>query len=152
MCIRDRRKVAPKLSAGRVQSAATRLVVDRERERLAFVAAEYWDLTATFSPSNRSLSDARAELAEASGTAQGSVDPTEFEAKLVRLGGERLATGGDFNDDGELKPKAKQAGVILLPRQRAEALAAALSGAGPARVLSIETKPHTCLLYTSRCV
>ena len=137
------RKVAPKLSAGRVQSAATRLVVDRERERLAFVAAEYWDLTATFSPSNRSLSDARAELAEASGTAQGSVDPTEFEAKLVRLGGERLATGGDFNDDGELKPKAKQAGVILLPRQRAEALAAALSGAGPARVLSIETKPHT---------
>ena len=63
------RKVAPKLSAGRVQSAATRIVVDRERERMAFVAAEYWDLTARFKPG----ADA--------------VDAAQFEARLVRLDG-----------------------------------------------------------------
>lgn len=119
------RKVAPKLSAGRVQSAATRIVVDRERERMAFVAAEYWDLTASFKPT----ADA--------------ADPTQFEARMVRLDGERLATGADFNDSGELKPKSKQAGVVLLPKARAEALALALAGAGPATVHSIETKPHT---------
>ncbi|MDI6022503.1 type I DNA topoisomerase [Leucobacter sp. UT-8R-CII-1-4] len=118
------RKVAPKLSAGRVQSAATRIVVDRERERMAFVAAEYWDLSAQFNPG-----------ADAS-------DPTQFEAKLVRLDGERLATGADFNDLGELKEKSRQAGVVLLPQTRAEALAAALTGAN-AEVLSVETKPHT---------
>ena len=119
------RKVAPKLSAGRVQSAATRIVVDRERERMAFVAAEYWDLTASFDPG------------------ADSVDPTQFEARLVRLDGERLATGSDFTDSGELKPKSQQAGVVLLPQARAEALAAALADAASAKVLSIETKPHT---------
>ena len=119
------RKVAPKLSAGRVQSAATRLVVDRERERMAFVAAEYWDLTASFQPGTD------------------AVDQTRFEARLVRLNGERLATGSDFDDRGELKAKAKQAGVIPLPQQRAEALAAALAKVDSARVLSVETKPHT---------
>ena len=119
------RKVAPKLSAGRVQSAATRIVVDRERERMAFVAAEYWDLTANFRP------------------AADAVDPTQFEARLVRLDGERLATGADFNDLGQLKPKSQQAGVVLLPKARAEALAAALAAAPSARVISIETKPHT---------
>ena len=119
------RKVAPKLSAGRVQSAATRLVVERERERMAFVSAEYWDLTAVFDP----------------GAA--AADPTRFEAKLVRLDGERLATGSDFDDHGVLKAKAKQAGVILLPRARAEELAAALAQSDAAVVRSIETKPHT---------
>ena len=119
------RKVAPKLSAGRVQSAATRIVVDRERERMAFVAAEYWDLTASFKPG----ADA--------------VDAAQFEARLVRLDGERLATGSDFNDSGELKPKSQQAGVVLLPQARAQALAAALADAASAKVLSIETKPHT---------
>jgi len=118
------RKVAPKLSAGRVQSAATRLVVDRERERMAFVPAEYWDITATFGPSD----------------APGK----HFEAKLVRLAGERLATGSDFDDAGKLKAKAARSGVTMLPQQRAEALAAALhSLSEPARVLSVETKPHT---------
>src|SRR5690606_34456468 len=119
------RKVAPKLSAGRVQSAATRLVVDRERERMAFVAAEYWDLTATFAPG----ADA--------------VDSTQFEAKLVRLNGERLATGSDINDHGALSAKAQEAGVIFLAKSRAEALAAALVNVDAATVRSIETKPHT---------
>lgn len=115
------RKVAPKLSAGRVQSAATRLVVDRERERLAFRSAEYWDLLATFLPAGDS----------------------GFEAKLVRLDEQRLATGGDFNDDGALKDKAAKAGVILLGKDRAESLATLLAADVPATVLSVETKPHT---------
>ncbi|MFT4231454.1 MAG: type I DNA topoisomerase [Leucobacter sp.] len=119
------RKVAPKLSAGRVQSAATRLVVDRERERQAFRAAEYWDLTATFIPA-----------ADAS-------DTTAFEAKLVRLGEQRLATGGDFGDDGEPTAKAAKAGVIRLEQQRAERLAALLGDGVDAEVRSVETKPHT---------
>ncbi|WP_024356505.1 type I DNA topoisomerase [Leucobacter chironomi] len=119
------RKVAPKLSAGRVQSAATRLVVDRERERQAFRAAEYWDLTATFQP------------------AADAADTTAFEAKLVRVGDRRVATGGDFGDDGELTPRALKANVVGLEQQRAERLASLLGTGTAATVLSVETKPHT---------
>ncbi len=119
------RKVAPKLSAGRVQSAATRLVVERERERQAFTAAEYWDLSATFRPDGS------------------AADRTAFEARLVRLSGERIATGSDFGDDGVLKAKSEKAGVIPLGRDRAERLAALLGQGAEARVLSLETKPHT---------
>ncbi len=119
------RKVAPKLSAGRVQSAATRLVVDRERERQAFRAAEYWDLTATFHP------------------AADAPDVTAFAARLVRLDGQRLATGGDFGDDGELTAKAQKAGAVPLAQARAEALAALITAETPANVRSVETKPHT---------
>ena len=119
------RKVAPKLSAGRVQSAATRLVVDRERERQAFNAAEYWDLSASFHPS----ADAP--------------DPTAFTARLVRLDGQRLATGGDFGDDGKLTPRAIKAGSVPLEQQRAEQLAALLTPQAVATVRSVETKPHT---------
>ena len=119
------RKVAPKLSAGRVQSAATRLVVDRERERQAFRAAEYWDLTATFHP------------------AADAPDVTAFAARLVRLDGQRLATGGDFGDDGELTAKAQKAGAVPLAQARAEALAALITADTPANVRSVETKPHT---------
>ena len=119
------RKVAPKLSAGRVQSAATRLVVDRERERLAFTAAQYWDLTATFTP--------HADAA----------DLTGFQAKLVRLADQRIATGADFDDAGTLTAKAQKAGVIPLERARAESLAALLTGDVAPKVSSVETKPHT---------
>ena len=115
------RKVAPKLSAGRVQSAATRLVVDRERERLAFRSAEYWDLLASFVPES----------------------DTAFQAKLVRLGDQRLATGGDFGDDGALKEKSAKADVILLGQDRAQHLAQLLAGDVAANVRSVETKPHT---------
>ena len=118
------RKVAPKLSAGRVQSAATRLVVDRERERQAFRAAEYWDLTATFEPG----ADAP--------------DTTAFEARLVRIAEQRLATGGDFADDGSLTAKAQKAGVLRLEQDRAQRIAAQLDSAR-ATVHSVETKPHT---------
>jgi DNA topoisomerase-1 len=115
------RKVGPGLSAGRVQSAATRLVVDRERERLAFVAAGYWDLTAVLRP----------------GTEEESAET--FSARLVRLNGERIATGRDFDDKGVLKAK-----VRALDATAAETLAGALRNPSvPVRVTSVESKPYT---------
>ncbi|RXZ51136.1 type I DNA topoisomerase [Agromyces fucosus] len=114
------RKVGPGLSAGRVQSAATRLVVDRERERLAFVAAGYWDLAGRFS-------------------AEASDNATSFEAKLVRLGGERVATGRDFDDAGTLKSKA-----VVLDEATAAALVTALSAETVSRTVSkVESKPYS---------
>ena len=114
------RKVGPGLSAGRVQSAATRLVVDRERERLAFVAAGYWDLIGRF----------------ASSAAEG--EPS-FEARLVRLGGERVATGRDFDDSGRLKGRA-----VVLDEPTAHALADALRDDAVARrVGKVESKPYS---------
>ena len=73
------RKIKPSLSAGRVQSVATRLVVERERERMAFVASDYWDVTGTFGP-----------------------DAEQFTAKIATVDGARVATGSDFADDGTL--------------------------------------------------
>ncbi|WP_022890767.1 type I DNA topoisomerase [Agromyces italicus] len=112
------RKVGPGLSAGRVQSAATRLVVDRERERLAFVAAGYWDLIGTFAT-------------DAPGSA--------FDAKLVRVGGERIATGRDFDDSGTLTSKA-----VVIDETTADALASALRDDTVARRVSkLETRPYS---------
>ena len=91
-------KVAPRLSAGRVQSVATRLVVERERERMKFVAASYWDIVGTF-------------------------DPGAFEAKLVGVEGKRVAQGRDFGDDGKLKGD-----FLSLDEDAARTLAAALEG------------------------
>ncbi|MFM6974503.1 MAG: type I DNA topoisomerase, partial [Agromyces sp.] len=109
------RKVGSGLSAGRVQSAATRLVVDRERERMAFVSASYWDLTAVF----------------------GDAEP--FEAKLVRLGGKRIASGSDFDDRGTLVKDA-----VVLDEAGARALAEALAVSGvSSAVSSLDTKPYS---------
>ena len=113
------RKVKQGLSAGRVQSVATRLVVERERERMAFRAAEYWGLTGTF-----------ATKAEES-----------FTARLSALDGARVATGRDFADDGALKP-ASRGKVAHLDEQTARGLVAALEGADFV-VTSVETKPYT---------
>ncbi len=114
------RKVGPGLSAGRVQSAATRLVVDRERERLAFVAAGYWDLIGRFAAAD-------------------AADAASFEARLVRLGGERVATGRDFDDAGRLKGKA-----VVLEEQVAHALVEALRADGVSRTVSkVESKPYS---------
>jgi DNA topoisomerase I len=77
------KKVMPRLSAGRVQSVATRLVVERERERMRFVAAEYWDI-------------------------EGSFDPGFFSARLVAVDGKRVAQGRDFGQDGRLRGDAVQ--------------------------------------------
>ncbi len=111
------RKVRPGLSAGRVQSVATRLVVERERERMAFRAAEYWDVTGTFR----------------------AADPAEpaFQARLTGLDGRRVATGRDFDDRGALRGD-----VAHLDGDAAAALAQALTGASFV-VQSLETKPYT---------
>ncbi|TFB99673.1 type I DNA topoisomerase [Cryobacterium mannosilyticum] len=115
------RKVGPGLSAGRVQSAATRLVVERERERLAFVSVGYWDLLAQLAPG------------------AGQTDAA-FQAKLVRLGGERIATGGDFDDLGKLKPKVAAA---TLDEASALALAEALKAPDVAvTVTKVASKPY----------
>ncbi len=113
------RRVASGLSAGRVQSVATRLVVDRERARIAFRSASYWDITGTF---------------RASGT--------EFPARLVSVAGARVATGSDFGDDGQLKAAARDAGALLLDEPGASALVAGLDGAAWT-VRSVVEKPTT---------
>ncbi len=115
------RKVGPGLSAGRVQSAATRLVVERERERLAFVAAGYWDLIAQLAPAS-------------------AASDTAFSAKLVRLNGERIASGSDFDDSGKLKPSVK---AVTLDESAAVALTAALTQPGVAVTVSkVASKPY----------
>ncbi|MBZ4488032.1 type I DNA topoisomerase [Microbacterium sp. cx-55] len=103
------------LSAGRVQSAATRMVVERERERMAFVSASYWDIEALA---------AKGESA--------------FTARLARIDGAPLARGTDFDDRGTLK-KA----VIVLSETEARALAAAIETTGEFTVASVESKPGT---------
>ncbi|MGB6278295.1 MAG: type I DNA topoisomerase [Rhodococcus sp. (in: high G+C Gram-positive bacteria)] len=113
------KKVMPKLSAGRVQSVATRIVVQRERERMAFRSAEYWDISATL--------DAGAEAA-----------PRSFGARLVNVDGNRVAAGRDFGADGKLKSDA----VTVLDEPRARRLAEALEGVD-LTVASAEDKPYT---------
>lgn len=115
------RKVGPKLSAGRVQSAATRLVVDRERERIAYQTAEYWDLVADF----------QTESAE------------KFAAKLQKVDGKRIATGADFEEDGTLSARAIKNEILILDAAAAESISVALEKESEARVVSLETKPHT---------
>jgi DNA topoisomerase-1 len=112
------RKVRQGLSAGRVQSVATRLVVERERERIAFRAAEYWDIEAT--------------LDKVDG------ESNRFDARLVAVDGRRVATGRDFGRDGQ--PVARFDGVQL-DEPTAVALADALREADFA-VRSVEDKPY----------
>lgn len=92
------RKVGPGLSAGRVQSVATRLIVERERERMAFKRAPYWDIVATLS-----APDALGERAE-------------FSARMIALGGKRLAGSKDFGADGQLTPDGFAATFASLMR------------------------------------
>jgi DNA topoisomerase-1 len=112
------KKVMPRLSAGRVQSVAIRLVVDRERERIAFRGARYWDLEAEFAP------------------AQGA-DRSPFAAALVAVDGKRVAQGRDFGSVGELK----SADILHLDGAAAAALADRLDGADFS-VGSVERKPY----------
>jgi len=115
------KKIQPRLSAGRVQSVATRIVVERERERMAFVAAEYWSLTATF---------AVAVAAAASG-------PREFDAALVSIDQRPVATGASFDRAGRLKNDA----TVRLDEAAARSLIAALADTS-FTVLSVEKKPY----------
>ena len=106
------KKVTRGLSAGRVQSVATRLVVQRERERMAFRSAEYWDLKATF-------------------------DPGTFEARLVALDGARVAQGRDFASTGELQ----EGTATVLDEAAARALADRLEAA-QFSVRSVDERPY----------
>src|SRR6478672_13173144 len=107
------RKVMKGLSAGRVQSVATRLVVERERERIQFRAAEYWDIVATF-------------------------DPGEFDARLTAVDGKKVAQGRDFARNGTLLT----ADAVQLDEEDARGLAEALEGV-LFTVRSVERKPYT---------
>lgn len=107
-------KVKTGLSAGRVQSAATRMIVERERERMAFTSAEYWDVEAS------------------------AASASSFRVRLVRIDGGQLARGTDFDDDGKLK-KA----VVILDEKKALTLAHAVDTAGVGSVTKVEAKPGT---------
>lgn len=110
------KKVAPRLSAGRVQSVATRIIVDRERDRMSFVSASYWDLSAQVSP----------------------VGSNEiFGSKLTQVEGKRVASGKDFTSLGQLKSES-----VVLDEAAARALAEGLAGANM-EVRSLEEKPQS---------
>jgi DNA topoisomerase I len=113
------KKVMSGLSAGRVQSVATRLVVDRERERMKFRVASYWDLEGTFD-------------------AGSGKEPRMFPARLHSIDDVRVASGSDFGSDGELTGKKDR---VHLDRAKAEALVDALHDTSYG-VRSVESKPY----------
>jgi DNA topoisomerase-1 len=116
------KKVMPRLSAGRVQSVFTRLVVERERARLRFVAAGYWDVEGIF--------DTRREASD--------TEPATLTATLVSLDGRRLATGRDFDpDSGQVRGEALQ-----LDEASAQRVAESLTG-GDFAVTRVEERPYT---------
>ena len=111
------RKIGRGTSAGHVQSVAVRLLVLREKERMMFIPAQYWDLAATL-----------------------QADTGQFTATMTHLGERRLATGRDFDDNtGQLKESLKGLGILLLSRQEGERLVASLPSADW-RVTSVESK------------
>jgi DNA topoisomerase-1 len=111
------RKVKAGLSAGRVQSVATRMVVERERERMAFVRASYWDVVGDFTPDGAG---------------------NQFQARLSAVDEARVATGRDFADDGTLRSK----GVVHLDEATARSIATQVLDA-QVRVTSVQEKPYT---------
>ena len=118
------KKVMPKLSAGRVQSVATRVIVERERERMRFTSASYWDISAVLD----------------TGSDGGVEAPRSFPARLTSVDGARLATGRDFGPDGNLKDQS--ADVRVLDEAEAHRLADALADR-EFTVVSVEEKPYT---------
>ncbi|MBX6751168.1 MAG: type I DNA topoisomerase [Micromonosporaceae bacterium] len=128
------KKIMPKgpdgraLSAGRVQSVATRIVVDRERERMRFRSAEYWDVKAVLAVGRPAGESDEAEEG-----------PRSFAATMVALNGDRLATGKDFEPTtGQVRPDS---GVVHLREERAREIAARLEGR-PFEVIRVEEKPY----------
>ncbi|MFT9008943.1 MAG: type I DNA topoisomerase [Bifidobacterium sp.] len=115
------RKVGPGLSAGRVQSVATRLIVERERERMAFVRTAYWDVVATLV-----TKDSQA---------------TPFPARLVELDGRRVAGSKDFDDQGNPTDAAKKDDAMRIDETTAREIAAELKSAD-FTVTGLDTKPY----------
>ena len=109
------KKVMPRISAGRVQSVATRLIVERERERMAFISSAWWDLAAQCEPG--------------------------FSARLLSLDGKRVAATNDFDANGGIKDKAA-ANILLLDEAGARELVQSLNGQVLV-VKSMEESPRT---------
>src|SRR5690606_34052395 len=118
------KKVMPKLSAGRVQSVATRIIVERERERMRFTSASYWDIAAVMDV----------------GDADPEATPRSFPARLTMVDGARLATGRDFGPDARVTDQSQDVGV--LDEAAATRLAEALGGR-EFTVVTVEEKPYT---------
>jgi len=109
------KKVMPRISAGRVQSVATRLIVERERERMAFISSSWWDLAAACVPG--------------------------FSARLLSLDGKRVATTNDFDSNGGIKEKSAS-NILLLDEAAARELVQSLNGQSLV-VKSLEESPRT---------
>jgi DNA topoisomerase I len=109
------KKVMPRISAGRVQSVATRLIVERERERMAFISSAWWDLAAVCAPG--------------------------FNARLLSLEGKRVAATNDFDSNGGIKEKSLE-NILLLDEAAARELVQSLSGQSLI-VKSLEESPRT---------
>ena len=148
------RKIRAGLSAGRVQSVATRLVVERERERMAFTSAGYWGVEARLSAHQGAGTTGAApgagigpgtasEAAPAPGAVPGApeTEDSAFTARLSALDGHRVATGRDFDDTGQLRPAARRAGTVHLHQDAAVAVAEAVRRSTP-RVAEVEDKPY----------
>ncbi len=121
------KKIKPKLSAGRVQSVAVRLIVEREKERMKFQSADYWSIEGRFTPAGK------------------GAERTRFAATMIQLAGQRIAVGRDFDPDtGRLKTGGKDgsASVLQLGQERAVAVADRLAGR-TATVKNLEQKPFT---------
>ncbi|HXW33976.1 MAG TPA: type I DNA topoisomerase [Acidimicrobiales bacterium] len=112
------KKVMPRLSAGRVQSVATRMIVERERARMRFRSSSWWDVEARF-------------------TGSADTEQSRFGATLVSIDGTQIATGRDFGDDGAISSKER---VIVVDEERARHLADRLAGR-PFTVRSVTEKP-----------
>ena len=115
------RKVGGGTSAGRVQSVTARLIVDRERERMAHVAVDYWSIDVSV-----------------------AADAGSFGARVVAVDGAPVATGSDFGEDGKLKPAASKKGAVHLDEERAKSVAAAMeaAGEGASVIESVAEKPY----------
>ncbi len=113
------RKIRPSLSAGRVQSVATRLVVARERDRMAHVSAEYWSIDTSFTCADQA-----------------------FGARVTSVDGAAIATGSDFSEKGELSAKAVKSGILHLDEATARSYAQALTDAPGSVIDSVTRKPY----------
>ncbi|MGH3010050.1 MAG: type I DNA topoisomerase [Gaiellaceae bacterium] len=129
------KKIMPRLSAGRVQSVATRLVVERERERMAFRAAAWWDLLATFGSRLEATPAEPPSPGRESGSQATRGD--SFGARLVSLDGQRVAVGRDFGPDGKLRTDARP-----VDEELARGLASRLESSS-FRVTRVEEKPYS---------
>jgi DNA topoisomerase-1 len=119
------KKIMPRLSAGRVQSVATRMVVERERARMAFRSAGWWGIEATFT------------AAEGNGTGTADGTPRSFAASLAAVDGVPLVSGRDFDDTGTLTSPGS---VVVMAEEEARSLASGLE-AVPFAVKSMTHKP-----------